>query len=86
MSYVICFWDKSKLQVNDEVGMKLQEAKINGQIKDFKLGQGLYSLAGIDKIIPKSEAFDVFPTEWQLLKDMQDKTATLPKLEAPKLN
>jgi hypothetical protein len=83
MSYIVCFWDKSKLQVSDEVGEKLQIAKISNEVKDFYLDKGLYSFSGIDKIIPKYDAFDIFPSEFEFLKSMEDKTSNLLKLEKP---
>lgn len=73
MSYIICFWDKSKIQVDEETGVKLKEAISAETIKTFELNASLYSVAGIEKIIPKDEAFDVYPLEWELLKKMNDR-------------
>ena len=72
MSYIVCFWDKSKLQVSDEVGIKLQEAKKSKSIENFELDSGLYSLSGVDKIITKDRAYEVFPTEFEYLQSLED--------------
>ena len=74
MSYIICFWDKSKIQVSDEVGEKLKVIRAEGIIKTFELGPGQYSIRGVDKIIPKADAFDVFPSEWEYLKSLEDRS------------
>lgn len=73
MSYILCFWDKSKIQVSDSVGNKLKEAIRSESIKTFELGSSLYSISGIEKIIPKDEAWTTFPTEWESLKDMEER-------------
>lgn len=86
MSYVICFWDKSKLQVTDTVGKKLQDAIMSEEIKNFKLGENLYAIGGVEKIISKDEAYNVFPGEYEVLNSLEDKTISLPKLESAKLN
>ena len=86
MSYLICFWDKSKIQVNEETAKKLQHAITNKLIDNFIIAGNFYAVGGVEKIISKSDAYDVFPTETEQLKNMEDKTAILPKLEAPKLN
>ena len=80
MSYLICFWDKSKIQVNEETANKLKYAISNKLIDNFTIGDSLYAVGGVEKIIPKYEAFDIFPSEFESLKAMEDKTATLPAL------
>jgi len=88
MSYIICFWDKSKIQVSDLVGEKLKEAVRTQSIKTFEIGASLYSVGGIEKIITKEEAWEAFPMDWERLKDMEDRTpnaGSLPSLASPKL-
>lgn len=72
MSYIICFWDKSRIQVSDEVGDKLKEAILTESSKGFELGSNLYMNSGVEKIITKQEAFAVYPAEWEHLKEMED--------------
>ena len=87
MSYIICFWDKSKLQVSDETAEKLKAAISAEQIKTFELGAGLYAVGGVEKIITKDQAYDTFPTEFALLSSLEDKpTNDLPQLENKSLN
>ncbi len=86
MSYIICFWDKSKLQISDEAAVLLKEAISAETIKTFELGDSLYAVGGVEKIIPKAVAYDVFPTEFQLLQNMIDTTTSFIALESPKLN
>ncbi len=82
MSYIICFWDKSKLQVSDETAEKLKVAISAEQIKTFELGQNLYAVSGVEKIITKDDAYTTFPTEGQQLQDLTDlPTNDLPQLE-----
>lgn len=87
MSYIICFWDKSKRQVSNEVGEKLKEAISSESIKTFEFGNSLYVVAGVEKIIPKISAYEVFPTEYAFLQSMEDEHTTedLISLESPKL-
>lgn len=72
MSYIIIFWDKSKLQVSKEVGDKLKEAIQSEAIKTFTLGQSLYSVSGVEKIVPKTEAYNLYPDQWELLKNLEE--------------
>lgn len=76
MSYIICFWDKSKLQVSNEIGEKLQNAIMSESIKNFKLGANLYAVSGVEKIITKDEAYNVFPTETEHLSKLEDRLPT----------
>ena len=76
MSYIIVFWDKSKIQVNDIIGEKLKLAVKAGQLKNFELGDSLYAISGIEKIIPKDEAYIVFPADTEYLSDMNDRPPT----------
>ncbi len=88
MSYLICFWDKSRIQVEDSVGEKLQGAMQENSIKNFKLGMNLYAVSGVEKIITKEKAFEVFPADWEQLQHMTNEspsTETLQALESPKL-
>ena len=82
MSYIICFWDKSKLQVSDDTAKKLEQAIMVGDIKNFKLGDNLYAVAGVEKIITKEDAYEVFPTEFERLQNLADEHAVLPTLES----
>ena len=86
MSYIIAFWDKSKLQISDEIAKKLQQAITGKLIDNFMIADNFYAVGGVEKIISKTDAYNVFPNETELLKNMEDKTATLPALESPKLN
>lgn len=72
MSYIIVFWDNSRLQVSDEIGVKLKQAIRKEAIKTFELGNSLYSVSGINKIIPKKEAYTTFPSDWGFLNAMID--------------
>lgn len=82
MSYIICFWDKSKLQVTDEVGEKLKEAIRTESIKTFELGSSMYAVGGVEKIIPKEEAYNTFPEQWEQFKQMEDKKPNAETLKA----
>ena len=70
MSDIICFWDKSKIQVTTETGKKLKQAILDNSIKNFVLSDNLYSVAGIEKIIDKGTAYETFPTENEYLKEL----------------
>lgn len=72
MSYVICFWDKSKVQVEDNVADVLKKLILAEQIKNFELGQNMYAVSSVEKIITKQDAYDTFPDQWQQLQDLTD--------------
>lgn len=72
MSYIICFWDKSKIQVTDETGEKLKKAILDNSVKNFILSDNLYSISGIEKIIDKYTAYETFPTENEYLKELEN--------------
>lgn len=72
MSYIIAFKDKSKLQIEDHMAKVLMEAILEGEIKNFELGGELYSVSGIDKIVSKQRAYDIFPTDWEYLQTLED--------------
>lgn len=76
MSYIICFWDKSKIQVTDEIGKKLKTAWRDQSIKTFELEENIYALNALEKIITKEEAYNVFPAEWRQLGDLKDRVPT----------
>ena len=76
MSYIICFWDKSRLQVDDSVGEKLKNAIRSQSIKTFDLGNNLYFVSGVEKIITKEESFNVFPGDWEQLTKLEDRSPT----------
>lgn len=85
--YVIVFWDKSKIQINYSTGEKLKQAMNEGKLKYFELGSSLYAITSIEKIIPKEEAYNAYPAEWEQLKQMVNKTSeNFIQLESPKLN
>lgn len=86
MSYIICFWDKSKLQVSDQAGETLKTAIREKLIDVFEVDKGLYAVGGVEKIISKYEAFDIFPSEYALLSKMTDQNTEMKKLEAPKIS
>lgn len=72
MSFIICFWDKSKIQISDEIADKLKTGIESGEIKYFRLNESLYAIAGVEKIIPKEEARQSFPEDWEYFKTMED--------------
>lgn len=72
MSYVICFWDKSKIQVSDADAAKIKAVIQSEKYSTITLGNNLYAVKGIEKIITKDEAYEVFPEEWNRLGNMQD--------------
>ena len=72
MSYIICFWDKSKIQVEDNVADVLKKLILAEQIKNFELGQNMYAVSSVEKIITKQVAYEVFPEQYQQLQDMED--------------
>ncbi len=76
MSYIICFWDKSKIQLPDKIGEALKTAIKANAIKNFELGENLYMVSGIEKIITKDEAFNVFPAEWEQMTRLEDRLPT----------
>ncbi len=82
MSQIICFWDKSKIQVDDNTGGKLKAAIVAQTIKNFVLDGNLYAVGGVEKIIDKNEAFNVFPTEWEQLSNMEDRLPTKETMQA----
>lgn len=72
MSDIICFWDKSKIQVTAETGKKLKQAILDNSVKTFMLSDNLYSIAGIEKIVDKGTAYSIFPTENDYLKELSN--------------
>ena len=72
-SFIICFWDKSKIQITEDMATKLQEAILNNTIKVFKIDESLYAVGSVEKIIPKEEAYLVFPDDNELLQRMGTK-------------
>ena len=72
-NYVICFWDKSKIQITGEMALKLQEAILNDAIKVFKVDQSLYAVGSVEKIIPKEEAYMTFPDDNEYLQRLETK-------------
>lgn len=78
-NYIICFWDKSKIQVSEEMGNKLKQAIATESIKTFEIGNSLYAVSGVEKIIPKEEAYLVFPEENGYLQTLETKQ---PKFQA----
>lgn len=78
MSFIIIFWDKSKVQINDDTAETLKTAIREETVKTFELENSLYSVSGIEKIIPKDQAYDIYPDQWELLNKMDSK---LPRRE-----
>jgi len=72
MSYIICFWDKSKIQIPDELAKKLMGAIQAEEIKHFTLNESLYFIGSVEKIIPKEEARRAFPDDWGYFNEMVD--------------
>ncbi len=85
MSYIICFKNKAKIQVDEITGVKLKEAKANQTAETFEIENDLFSLSGIDMIVNKTNSFNYFPFDWELLKSMEDKKANISYLESSKL-
>lgn len=73
MNYIICFWDKSKIQITEKMAIKLQDAILNDTIKVFKVERSMYTVGGVEKIIPKEEAYIVFPEDNGYLQRMETK-------------
>lgn len=80
MSYIICFWDKSKVQVSDIVANKLMSGIDGGDIKYFMLNESLYAVGSVEKIIPKDEARKSFPEDWEYFNTMEDAKSGQQKL------
>lgn len=72
MSYIICFWDKSRVQVSDEAGDQIKNAILSESSKGFELGRNLYMNSAVEKIITKEEAYNVYPADWDALTKMED--------------
>jgi len=72
MSYILVFWDKAMLQISDEAAKTLMTAIQAETIKTFTLDQSLYSVAGVNKIIPKDEARKSYPDDWTYFNEMED--------------
>jgi hypothetical protein len=72
-NYIICFWDKSKIQISEEMGSKLIQAIQTETIKTFQIDKSLYAVGSVEKIIPKEEAYLVFPDDNELLQRMETK-------------
>jgi len=81
MSYIIVFDDRSKIQVSDEVGERIKAARRSRTLENFEIGRSQYSEKSIRKIITKEEAYDTYPTEWEMLKEMADAPTALKLLE-----
>ena len=56
----------------DETARKLQLAIQAGQISHFQLGDGLYAVKGVNKIVNKHEAYEIFPEDYESLREMRD--------------
>jgi hypothetical protein len=78
-NFIICFWDKQKIQITEDMAKKLQEAILNDTIKVFKIDESMYAVRGVEKIIPKEEAYLVFPEENGYLQTLETKQ---PKFQA----
>jgi len=88
MSYVIIFWDGAKIQVSNATGEKLKILINEGNIKNFIIGNNLYAVSDVKRILTKDDAYDEFPKEWDKLQTMQDEVSAnikSLKLELPKL-
>jgi hypothetical protein len=72
-NYIICFWDKSKIQISEEMGIKLIKAIQTETIKTFQIDKSLYAVGSVEKIIPKEEAYLIFPDDNELLQRMEIK-------------
>lgn len=72
MSYIICFWDKSRVQVSDETGDQIKNAILTESSKGFELGRNLYMNSSVEKIITKEEAYNVYPADFEQLSKLED--------------
>ncbi len=72
-NYIICFWDKSKIQINEEMAKKLMDAILNDTIKVFTIDDNMYATGGVEKIIKKEEAYLIFPDDNEKLQRMETK-------------
>lgn len=72
-NFIICFWDKSKIQITEEMAKKLQDAILNDTIKVFMIDKSLYAVGSIEKIIPKQEAYMAFPDDNEYLQRLEIK-------------
>lgn len=71
MNYIICFWDKSKIQITEDMATKLKEAIATESIKTFTIDNSLYAIGGVEKIIPKEEAYLIYPEDNEYLQRME---------------
>lgn len=76
MNYIICFWDKSKIQISEDMATKLKEAIQSELIKTFTIENSLYSVSGVEKIIPKDEAYQIYPEENYHLQELVTKQSS----------
>lgn len=72
-NYIICFWDKSKIQIDEDMATKLKQAIVSESIKFFMIDDSLYAIAGVEKIITKDEAYLVFPEHNEQLQRLETK-------------
>lgn len=90
MSYIIGFFNKSKIQVSDEVGIKLQDHWLNGDLKAFRVNGEAYAFSGIEAIVSKDKAYAIFFKDFEQLNQMEDELISLPSssnlLETNKTN
>lgn len=86
MSYIISFWNKSRIQISNEAAETLKQAISSESIKTFEIGKNLYAVSSVEMIIEKEEAWRVFSEAWQELKNLEDSQLSndLKTLEAPK--
>ncbi len=72
-NYIICFWDKSKIQIAEDMAIKLMAAIEAETIKTFSIDGNLYATGGVEKIIKKEEAYQAFPDDNERLQRMETK-------------
>lgn len=72
MSYVIGFADDSKIQVSDGTGEKLKIILLEGKLTFFELAGEVFKTSSVMKVVTKQTAFDTWPKDWELLKNMED--------------
>ena len=71
MSYLLIFWDGQRIQVSDQIAERLKILRREG-VESFELGSGSYAMKGINKIVHKQEAYNIFPGDYESLREMED--------------
>lgn len=81
-NYIICFWDKSKIQIEESLAIKLIAAIEAESIKTFSIDGNMYAVGGVEKIIKKEDAYQIFPEDYEILQRMESKQPKFQGLNA----